>query len=67
MDQLCIAAAQAGHATMIDCHTLEVTQVPVPTDIDKEVARLKLRAMRVDIDELTPEQVKYLASWQEGT
>jgi galactokinase len=34
MDQLCIAAAQAGHATMIDCHTLEVTQVPVPTDID---------------------------------
>jgi galactokinase len=34
MDQLCIAAAQAGHATMIDCHTLVVTQVPVPTDID---------------------------------
>jgi galactokinase len=34
MDQLCIAAATAGHATMIDCHTLEVTQVPVPTDID---------------------------------
>ncbi len=34
MDQLCIATAQAGHATMIDCHTLVVTQVPVPTDID---------------------------------
>ncbi|HYN32697.1 MAG TPA: hypothetical protein VES40_08735, partial [Ilumatobacteraceae bacterium] len=34
MDQLCIAAAQAGYATMIDCHTLDVTQVPVPTDID---------------------------------
>jgi len=34
MDQLCIASAIEGHATMIDCHTLEVTQVPVPSDID---------------------------------
>ncbi len=34
MDQLCIAASTAGHATMIDCHTLDVTQVPVPADID---------------------------------
>lgn len=34
MDQLCIAAATEGHATMIDCHTLEITQVPVPTDVD---------------------------------
>lgn len=34
MDQLCIAAATAGHATMIDCRSLEVTQVAVPADID---------------------------------
>jgi len=34
MDQLCIAAARAGHATMIDCHTLAVTHVPVPDDLD---------------------------------
>jgi galactokinase len=34
MDQLCIAAATAGHATMIDCHSLTVTQVPVPDEID---------------------------------
>ena len=34
MDQLCIAAATAGHATMIDCHTLEVSQVPVPAEVD---------------------------------
>ena len=34
MDQLCIAAATDGHATMIDCHTLEVTQVPVPTEVE---------------------------------
>ena len=34
MDQLCIAAATAGHATLIDCHDLTVEQVPVPDDID---------------------------------
>lgn len=34
MDQLCIAAARAGHATMIDCHTLAISQVPVPDDLD---------------------------------
>jgi galactokinase len=34
MDQLCIAAATEGHATMIDCHTLEVTQVPLPDDLE---------------------------------
>ena len=39
----------------------------VPEDIDKEVARLKLETMGVRIDELTAEQRKYLASWEEGT
>jgi adenosylhomocysteinase len=39
----------------------------VPEEIDKEVARLKLKAMGVTIDKLTAEQKKYLASWQEGT
>jgi len=39
----------------------------VPVDIDREIARLKLAAMKVGIDVLTPEQEKYLASWQEGT
>ncbi len=39
----------------------------VPDDIDAEVARLKLRAMGVDIDTLTEEQVRYLSSWEEGT
>jgi galactokinase len=34
MDQLCIAAATAGHATLIDCHTLEIAQIPVPDDLD---------------------------------
>ena len=44
----------------IDVHT-------VPTDIDREVARLKLASMGVSIDELTEEQKEYLSSWEEGT
>ena len=39
----------------------------VPNDIDKEIARLKLEAMGIHIDQLTEEQQKYLASWEEGT
>jgi len=39
----------------------------VPIEIDQEVARLKLAAMGMGIDTLTPEQEHYLASWQEGT
>ena len=39
----------------------------MPEDIDKEIARLKLAAMQVNIDTLTPEQEKYLASYDLGT
>ena len=39
----------------------------VPEDLDKEIARLKLECMGHKLDTLTPEQVHYLASWQEGT
>jgi len=39
----------------------------VPEEIDLEVARLKLASMGVKIDKLTPEQEKYLNSWEEGT
>ena len=39
----------------------------VPETIDKEIARLKLSAMSISIDDLTSEQVHYLNSWQEGT
>jgi len=39
----------------------------VPEEIDKEIARLKLEAMGVQIDTLTAEQVHYLQSWEEGT
>ncbi|GIX49469.1 MAG: adenosylhomocysteinase [Candidatus Tectimicrobiota bacterium] len=40
---------------------------PVPRDIDMEIARMKLEAMGIHIDTLTPEQQAYLSSWQEGT
>jgi len=40
---------------------------PVPLNIDREIARLKLASMGVTIDQLTDEQKAYLSSWQEGT
>jgi adenosylhomocysteinase len=40
---------------------------PIPVALDQEIARLKLEALGVHIDTLTPEQSAYLASWQQGT
>jgi adenosylhomocysteinase len=40
---------------------------PVPPEIDRAIARLKLATMGVEIDTLTEEQARYLASWDEGT
>jgi adenosylhomocysteinase len=47
--------------------SLEKKVYDVPVEIDEEVATLKLASMGVAIDTLTPEQVKYMASWSEGT
>jgi len=46
---------------------LENKVYPVPDEIDHEIARLKLAAMGLEIDSLTPEQEEYLSSWEEGT
>ena len=46
---------------------LDVKVHPVPEEIDKQVARLKLQSMGITIDQLTPEQQKYLTSWEQGT
>jgi adenosylhomocysteinase len=46
---------------------LVTTVYPVPEEIDRNIAALKLKAMGIEIDVLTPEQAKYLASWEEGT
>ena len=47
--------------------SLEKRVYSVPEDIDKEIARIKLEAMGIHIDTLTPEQANYLNSWEEGT
>jgi adenosylhomocysteinase len=62
-------ANQALSAEYIRKHAneLEPKVYVVPHEIDTEVARLKLRAMGVDIDQLSEEQKKYLASWESGT
>ncbi len=46
---------------------LEKKVYNVPQSIDSRIARLKLKALNVKIDKLTPEQKKYLASWELGT
>lgn len=45
--------------------SLDKNVCPVPQDIDTEIARLKLEAHGIKIDTLAPEQVKYIATWQE--
>jgi adenosylhomocysteinase len=51
-----------GHAS-----TLKPSVYPIPRELDEEIARLKLEALGVRIDRLTPEQSAYLASWEQGT
>ena len=46
---------------------LEPKVYPVPEEVDKQVARLKLSSMDIEIDSLTPKQKEYLESWEEGT
>lgn len=47
--------------------SLKRTVYKVPDEIDKEIAALKLSSMGIKIDKLTPEQKKYLSSWEMGT
>jgi adenosylhomocysteinase len=48
-------------------HTLKHRVYTLPPEIDEEIARLKLAAMGIRIDTLTPEQEAYLSGWEEGT
>ena len=47
--------------------TLEKKVYQVPTEIDQAIARIKLQSMGIQIDQLTEEQERYLASWEKGT
>jgi len=62
-------ANQALSAEYLVTHASELEKLVyrVPEDIDKEIARLKLSAMGITIDTLTPEQEHYLNSWEMGT
>jgi adenosylhomocysteinase len=62
-------ANQALSAEYVVAHAeeLEPRVYVVPEEIDREIARLKLESMGVEIDSLTEEQARYLASWDEGT
>jgi adenosylhomocysteinase len=62
-------ANQALSAEHVAKHHAELSNqvYVVPEEIDREVARLKLKALNVDIDVMTPEQVAYVSSWQSGT
>ena len=46
---------------------LQKTVYPVPSEIDDEIARMKLKSMGIGLDRLTAEQKAYLSAWQEGT
>ena len=62
-------ANQALSAEYVVNHAdeLERRVYAVPDEIDREIARLKLETMGIEIDRLTEEQARYLASWDEGT
>ncbi len=62
-------ANQALGAEYIVKHarTLPKDVLTIPKDVDREIARRKLSALGIGIDTLTPEQERYLASWEQGT
>ena len=67
MDMSFANQALAAEFLLKNRASLENTVYSVPADIDAEIARLKLAAMGVTIDILTPEQEHYLNQWQSGT
>lgn len=50
-----------------NAHKLEKKVYPVPEEIDRNIAVIKLQTLGIKIDTLTPQQSKYLASWESGT
>jgi adenosylhomocysteinase len=67
MDMSFANQALAAEFAIANAASLERKVYPVPDEIDREIAKLKLATMGIEIDELTEEQAHYLASWNEGT
>jgi adenosylhomocysteinase len=67
MDMSFANQALAAGYIVRESANLEKKVYRVPEEIDHEIARLKLKAMNIEIDALTPEQEHYLNSWESGT
>ena len=67
MDMSFANQALSAEYVVQNAASLEKKVYVVPEEIDNEIARLKLATMGITIDQLTEEQAKYLASWDEGT
>jgi adenosylhomocysteinase len=67
MDMSFANQALSAEYAVQNAASLERRVYAVPEEIDNEIARLKLATMGAEIDRLTEEQAKYLASWDEGT
>ncbi len=67
MDMSFANQALGSEYMLIEGKNLENKVYTIPQSIDQEIARLKLESMGIRIDTLTPEQVRYLNQWQEGT
>jgi adenosylhomocysteinase len=67
MDMSFANQALSAEYVVQNASSLEKQVYVVPKEIDDEIARLKLATMGISIDQLTEEQAKYLASWDEGT
>jgi adenosylhomocysteinase len=67
MDMSFANQALAAEVIAKEWKTLAKAVHRLPVSVDQEIARLKLQSMGIAIDTLTPEQVKYLGSWDAGT
>jgi len=67
MDMSFANQALSAEWAIANAGSLDRKVYPVPEEIDAEIARLKLETLGVAIDQLSEEQAKYLASWDEGT
>jgi adenosylhomocysteinase len=67
MDMSFANQAKASEYLAVNKGKLEPGIHSIPREVDREIARLKLNAMGIKIDDLSQEQLKYMSSWTEGT
>jgi len=67
MDMSFANQALGAEYMLVHASEMQPRVYTLPAALDKEIARLKLKAMGVRIDTLTPDQEKYLSSWESGT